>query len=290
MPFFHTVFLEIGNPFNFVASILFYLFSSYTYSGFGSVGIQRASIFLSDTFLSYFQVSSGLSPLSFTQFLIVVDIEVYTIKYVLKLHLNFSLCQYCIENRVIYVIMLYPQHMTVRIYSELISHSVEMLCLVQFFHSCQVLSTKHAIHYQWSVYFSCTHLILYSVLSITVIYIWSYLLFRTFQLYNFDLIQCSVHFSYIHLILYSVPSISVTHLILYSVLSISVIYIWSYLLLRTFQLHIFDLIQCSVHFSYIHLILFTVTYNSVIQIWSYTVFRPFQLYTFDLIYCSVHFS
>ena len=244
MPFFHTVFLEIGNPFNFVASILFYLFSSYTYSGFGSVGIQRASIFLSDTFLSYFQVSSGLSPLSFTQFLIVVDIEVYTIKYVLKLHLNFSLCQYCIENRVIYVIMLYPQQMTVRIYSEIISHSVEMLCLVQFFHSCQVLSTKLARYYQWSVYFSYTHLILFTVPSISVIHIWYYTVFRPFQLYTFDIIYCSVHFSYTYLILYTVPSISVIHLlILYSVPSISVKHIWSYTLFHPFQLYISDLIQ-----------------------------------------------
>ena len=253
MPFFHTVFLEIGNSYNFVASILFYLFSSYTYSGFGSGGIQRASIFLSDTFLSYFQVSSSRSPISFTQFFNrsryrSIQYKVY-ITYVLKLHLKYSLCQYCIENRVIYVIMLYPQQMTVRIYSELISHSVEMLCLVQFFHSCQVLSTKLARYYQWSVYFSYTHLILYSVPSISVIHIWSYTVFRPFQLYTFDPIQCSVHFSYIHLILFTV-------------LSISVIHIWSYTLFRPFQLYPVDIIQCSVHFSY----------------------------TFDIIHCSVHFS
>ena len=233
---------------------MFYLFSSYIYSGFGSGGIQRASIFLSDTFLSYFQVSSSRSPISFTQFFNrsryrSIQYKVY-ITYVLKLRLKYSLCQYCIENRVIYVIMLYPQQMTVRIYSEIISHSVEMLCLVQFFHSCQVLSTKLARYYQWSVYFSYTHLILFTVPSISVIHIWSYAVFRPFQLYTFDTIQCSVHFSYIHLILFTV-------------LSISVIHIWSYTLFRPFQLYTF---------------------------WSYTVFRPFQLNTFDLIQCSVHFS
>ena len=187
MPFFHTVFLEIGNSYKFVASILFYLFSSYTYSGFGSGGIQRASIFLSDTFLSYFQVSSSRSPISFTQFFNrsryrSIQYKVY-ITYVLKLHLKYSLCQYCIENRVIYVIMIYPQQMTVRIYTELISHSVEMLSLVQFSHSCQVLSTKLARYYQWSVYFSYTHLILYTVPSVSVIHIGSH----TINIRNFCL-------------------------------------------------------------------------------------------------------
>ena len=113
--------------------------------------------------------------------------------------------------------------------------------------------------------------------SISVIHIWSYTLFRPFQLYTFDLIYCSVHFSYTHLILFTVPSISVIH-------------IWSYTVFRPFQLYPFDLIQCSVHFSYIHLILFTVLSISVIHIWSYTLFRPFQLYTVDLIQCSVHFN